>query len=766
MSFFRKNRFFLTVTFFFFTVVFFVFWKLRQSYFEGDDWFHFTIFFPLTRDPWGAITAITKPITDSNSLSGGLHAIPVGGEIFFLNVLFFGTNYSLYAMASLSIHALNSVLVYLLAKRLLRATQKNYVSKTKALFHNRGISEIFALLSGIFFALSAVSTSSVTWAAFYGQNMVSVTFLLLCLLMFRFAFDTVKKRYIYLCLFFLLASVLSKETAASLLIILPIAVFFEKRVFSFLYLSRLYVLLVIVYMLFRFGVPAVFEQVTESVPASTVVSQTDTTGTIMSNDLSIYEDIRAELAFRASTFPMKMISEVYFAREAVSAIVTYIAPIIYPIPGNAEDSSRSQNRQTFIHGLGNDVVVYILSILLITVLVFLLRLFYTTKDFAAYKTVVWGILIVTASALPLVMIVLSFPRWGFDTYFDLRHYYTPSVGAALLFPFLLYGLGLLLSRFIHFATRFRINALLVAAVLLLLWFQMNMTLFYQYLQAHVDAGVPRRIIIEQLKKELPVLPKKVVFSIQTDGLHAYGAQLPYQTSFPQIITIVYHDASPFPNSFYEKPLLDSKAEGYQYENGRGLGYYTSKKSLAEAVVAKTFAINDIYAFSYTSKDFRFTQTTEEVRQEMRAYLKKREAFADWNFVEASTGAELITFYTPPGSEITDAPIASTEAKVVRKIDLSHPEFTGSLYLFRITPTLDINEAALVYGKLDEFEPVTQQVTFDRYHSNDVLVSSKVDETQYAAKYNDLLVIWRTPETDRSTLGTFEKIIGSASVTLK
>ena len=87
-------------------IIFFLFRNLFNSYFEADEWFHFTYYLPLTGKPDGFLTAFTSTIVDTGLLSGeGQHITPLATEIFFLNTKFFGLSFPPYAFISLLLHS-------------------------------------------------------------------------------------------------------------------------------------------------------------------------------------------------------------------------------------------------------------------------------------------------------------------------------------------------------------------------------------------------------------------------------------------------------------------------------------------------------------------------------------------------------------------------------------------------------------------------------------------------------------------------------------
>src|SRR5437870_4653195 len=131
----------LLVFLFFFILILIVFRDLFSSYFEADEWFHFTNYLPLTKKPDGFFTSVIYNYLNTQARSGGQHATPIASSIFFLNAKLFGLYYPAYAFLSLLFHSINSFLVFLYIKIVLPGKRQMREN-------------IFALIAGVFFALS------------------------------------------------------------------------------------------------------------------------------------------------------------------------------------------------------------------------------------------------------------------------------------------------------------------------------------------------------------------------------------------------------------------------------------------------------------------------------------------------------------------------------------------------------------------------------------------------------------------------------------
>lgn len=738
---------------FFGILIFILFRSLFGSYFEADEWFHFTYYLPLTSKPDGFFTAFISTIIDTKALTAGQHVSPVATVILFLSTKFFGINFPPYAFMSLLFHSVNSFLIFLFIKSLLYK-KINFIKN------------LFGIIGGIFFAIAPTPIHTVTGAAaFYSYNILSVTFFLLCVLSFKIAYNQRKKKYIYFSVIFLFFALFSKETAVFLFILLPFMTIIEKRVFPLKFLGKVFTISLVIYLIFRFVIPnfntfpgKIIDKFTEGyIPKSyTQPVKVADTGTIVSNDLSIHKNLPAEILFRSITFPIKTTGTLFFPRQTVFSIVQFLTPIVQPVPPGGDSADSSQARLTFLYGPGNGFIIYIASLGILIFCASLIFEFIRKRKTEEARALATGLVIILLSALPLVAIIFSFPRWGYDFYFDSRHYYNPNVGAAIVFPFLLFGIARFLSK------KLRTSLNLLVIVLFIIWLINNMNMLNLGIKQFTQNFQPdRRKVISQLKNYLPMLSQKTVFYIETDGLSAYGPILPFQTSVPQALTVVYYDRSPLPDSFFEKPLFGGKTEGYQYSQGHGFGYYTSKKNLSEAIIAGKFKSSNIYAFYYKSKDVRLLDTTSKIRSEMEDYLKFAQANTNWKkFTDSTSG---VSFSYPSETNIEN--LQNEDPNIVKSLSLKNPQFNIEMFVLRIPATFDLNNNILFQenGVPLNTESINEaNVYFDKFHFNKAKITNE-EQPRYFIKFNDMLVYVKTNSSDMEGQKLTKRILGSLEI---
>jgi hypothetical protein len=719
-------------------MVFVAYSSLFNSYFESDEWFYFTHYFPLTKEPDGALTAIISTFIDSDYISGSQHVVPIASLIYFLNTKFFGLNFVPYAFMSLLLHSANSFLVFLLIKTLLDKKSDS----TKYLY---------SALGAIFFALSSAPMHAVTWAGFYGQNVLSVTFSLLCILYFKIAFVKKKRKFIYFSLVFLFLALFTKESTFFLFLLLPLMVYIEERVFSLKLLEKIYISALVIFIIFRFLIPnistlpdKIVDHYFSSFPTNQIGEIKDASNTT-NRDLSIHTNLPKELAFRTMTFPIKMTGSLFLPPENVSLIVQFLAPIITPVSPGGDTTIYS----AFLYDSGQSTIIYLggLAILLFC-LISILKL-NKIKQYEESKAIFMGLAIVVLGALPLVAIIFTFPRWGYATFFDPRHLYNPAIGAAILFPFIIFGIANVISKSLKVR-----NVLAVAIFVFSFWLIYSAYAFDKSIKVFAqNYGYDRREVIISLKKLFPELSAKTVFYFETDGKSPFGGSLPYFTSVSQVLTVAYYNVSPLPNSFFDKSLFSGRPQGYQFSDGKGFGYYISKKELSKDLLLGKFNPDDIYAFYYYGQKVSLRDTTFDVRKEMRNYLNSVEN-ANWE-----------KFINSAGTFSLLRPKEATIKEGQDFIQIIMPTSTIKLFYSKVSQNFNLDEFVRIRNQALQGKIILEKITFDKFNFNEVSKIESLLQNGYYVKLLDML-IYVEVDSMSSSVDLVEKIMGSLEIVEK
>jgi len=310
-----------------------------------------------------------------------------------------------------------------------------------------------------------------------------------------------------------------------------------------------------------------------------------------------------------------------------------------------------------------------------------------------------------------------------------------------------------IAKFISKTLRIK-KVLLVALALFIIWLINNMNMFNLGIKQFTQNFQPdRREVVAQLKKYLPKLPQKVVFYIETDGLSAYGPILPFQTSVPQALTVVYYDKNPLPDNFFNRPLFEGRSQGYQYSERRGFGYYTSKKKLSEDILSGAFSPTDIYAFYYKSLKGELLDNTLQVRKEMDDYIKKTD-IADWK--RFSDLSSKIKFLYPQLTKIEE--LKSSDPNIIKSLLLKNLQFNAEIFVINVTAAFNMHDSI----QLTFRNTIEKDVFFDKYHFNKATATDD-DNPSYFMRFNGILIYVKTENSSPEGLKLIERILGSLEI---
>ena len=92
---------------------------------------------------------------------------------------------------------------------------------------------------------------------------------------------------------------------------------------------------------------------------------------------------------------------------------------------------------------------------------------------------------------------------------------------------------------------------------------------------------------------------------------------PFQSGFGQTLLASYWKQEQYPKEFYENRFLwDITSQGYKEVNNTGFGYYRDFSALKLAISQNKISAQSVIAFSYSSRDKRLQDISEEVKQRL------------------------------------------------------------------------------------------------------------------------------------------------------
>lgn len=567
-----------------FLVILFFYRNIFNSYFEGDEWYYFSIFLPLTHHPFGFIEAIALSFTKSSAISGGGHVAPLYNLVWFLENLFFGLHFKLYVLTSLLIHTTNSFLLFK--------------------FTDKVINRRVALLSAVIFAISAVHYEAITWVMAVVPTQISLFFILCGYITFTSWVSKPKKSYLVLTIILFLSALFTKETAISAVLVSPVLIFFVKNRLRKGILIPLITLLV--YLPVRFIVPLINDGMFLNnihIPLQKLIWY----------QFLLFERISVE-AFVPSN--LLLIISKYLSENIFFKTVT---PII-----------NSSLHQLFVETLGADILIFILSPLFSLLSFVVVRGFLKKKKY--YEVLLFSLLIIVFSAVPLLFILSYAPWWIDGAFIDSRHLYFPSIGVSILLAY-----GLLNSKSLFPRKTPNILKISIIGILFLCWSTYQYFIIQQQINKFVDFGTVRLNILERIRAQVPLLSEKTIFTVESDtGYYGFATIPPFQTSLGQILAIIYFKKNEIPEQFLNgskfmtKGLLDQGTATY---DGITMGYYSQIGTMLKDLSSGIFGVEDVRYFKWNGARSELTNETENFQKVTKEFLDHKKKVADWNTME-------------------------------------------------------------------------------------------------------------------------------------
>jgi len=371
--------------------------------------------------------------------------------------------------------------------------------------------------------------------------------------------------------------------------------------------------------------------------------------------------------------------------------------------------------------------------------------------------IVLGFAIIVFSALPLILIATYAPWWGYVTYIDSRHLYITSVGAAILF-----AIGIKsLSDWI--AKKLNVSFLPMLLILLFAWGYPQYILVQKELDKQLATASQRKAILSKIFDTVPVdQEKKVIFVESNQGYYGFSAMPPFQTNLGQILTIYYYQKKQLPEFFINSDFITAggiRGEGYMEREGKGFGYFISKKTVFDKVAQGKIKLSDVFSFQWDGDKQVVSDNTGELHAEINNLLEVRQRIKDWGrFRDPATG---VSFIFPPtltlSEEIIDSNIMS------RIVYLERPQFLAKIEVLKVPEGLGFYDVYSSYKDSDGSQLKGVNVLgfeLDSLHKNTVLMANSGSKPKYFIPTHREVISFLVEEAREEDQRMIEQIIGS------
>ncbi|MBI2028467.1 MAG: glycosyltransferase family 39 protein [Candidatus Levybacteria bacterium] len=537
----------LVVIFIYFFIAGITFGKLPLTFFQQDEWALFSYFIYWDR---GNLSWIDRLFFYEQYT----HLIPLSNLLSYVEFKLFGIDFTYYAIVSIFIHLVSTMLVFYLSR---------------SLFKNQAL----GFLAGLLFLTNSISHQSITWIVTTMGTGGSTFFVLLTLIFFVKYLQKKNKIYLAVSLLFIFVSLQFKETAIFILLVPPIywLLFKEDRKITFRHILIPIASLGMLYGIYR-SLFFIASKLPESIGAD-----------LSQPSVMVY-------VFRLFSLPIKTITQSLIPVPYIIQISDKLIHLGYP-----QFVRDGIANGYIVESVGADIVSLFLALGIIIVSAFCIDIFKKRGNLLYAKIVVFSLIFISLSSVPLLVIPGSA---GYFSLFDGRHLYITSIFTSILLTLFFYMVYLIFKKikFINWMIGF----------LILFFIVFHIQKIRGDINQQVGTAIIRKSILSQIISKYPDLPKKTVFYIESDkpyyGLPEREKIVPFQSGFGQTL-LVWYDfyGQKYPGCFFKgEYLYEITSEGYRECEGRGFGYFRRKESLLKAIEEYNIPLENIIGLSYNS----------------------------------------------------------------------------------------------------------------------------------------------------------------------
>lgn len=537
------------------------YWQLPLTFWQQDEWHHFGVEF-IWRFKGFANFIVSDVISPF-----GVRFLPFTQLANYFQFSLFGENPVGYSLISLTIHILNSLLLYLVT---LKLTKEKRIS----------------LIASLIFAVAPSSSQAVTWLMQHTGTLTSLTFSLISVLFFVDYLEQKGDKKLFLSCLSLILAIGFKEIAFFL--------------FPFL-----------VYLTFLYRKGKEIKNINYKAAGAVILTGLAYATFVIWSFLSRPREESAVFIPRSGFFqtlirrmfsvPLRVTAQSFFTEKLIYKTASFLSRL--PIIKAGAPKVGSPQYDVFVEQVVTKRLMYLLGLLILGFAFLAWRKLKGGKKNQVTKrrTILIALGFVVLSSFPLLFIS---PLAGNFVFIESRYLYVAIVGSSLLLAMIFENL---------FLKHKRIGWILLVTFLTLNIYQLNMQLKQQ-----VSLGRTRKSILADIRARKPDLPDKVVFYTETDksfyGLPADEKIMPFQSGFGQTLLVWYQSTENFPADFFEGDFLWPITEqGYKEVNERGFGYFRDYNRLQEAVESYKLPKDSVIAFKYDSISNNLIDITDEIR---------------------------------------------------------------------------------------------------------------------------------------------------------
>lgn len=461
----------------------------------------------------------------------------------------FAFNTNLMGVYSLLIHIINSILVYAIVRWWVIKDNNN---------------KIFALIGSLFFAVSDVSMSAVSW---FGTSLgtLPATTLILTAIFFYFKYlEKQEKKFVLLSLTLLYLSFFFKEIGVFLLLFLPfislLFLKFTKKAFISTFWPFFGMFIIVTFL-----------------RIINLVFLSDRSGELFIT--SSQDNFAQEVAVRAVMYPLTSFSLTFAPPELLVNFSKYFTNTYYPSVASSEFNLIAQT-----------VVIDVFAVFLTFIVLIAVYLSVKKKTKKTKKLAIFWVLFFALSFLPYVLLSKNY------AYLESRYYYLANLSAGIIIGFL----GLSLAKFLK-----RWNLETLPAVILILFLALHVKFLMKDLGHLALISRERVDFFNELKNLKPALStnKNVFFLTGDHDYYIPGNKAPFQQGMGYTLMVHYYQTGHVPGELIKDRFLwNLNTQGYKEVGTMGFGFFTDLEELKKVVRNNHIDEKSITSLYYDSRE--------------------------------------------------------------------------------------------------------------------------------------------------------------------
>jgi len=255
-----------------------------------------------------------------------------------------------------------------------------------------------------------------------------------------------------------------------------------------------------------------------------------------------------------------------------------------------------------------DTIFVGLSIILLILVAF--SIYFFKKD---RKPLILSLVFTLCSFVPYAVLERG------ASYLSLRYFYVGMVGASLLVG--TYA-SIVWRKLLRTSRMVQITVCMLSLLFILFYAYKNIQFIGRDVKLQVLDARERTVILSEIKRLYPTLPKNPVFYITGDHPGYYyvkNQKVPFQQGMGYTLMVWYYPSGEIGNDFLRTQSVffwDITAQGYQEVNKNGFGYYWDKEVLLSDLEKKKFSKDQIVSFYYFGGDRKLIDMTNAIQNEL------------------------------------------------------------------------------------------------------------------------------------------------------